>query len=108
MNLRSGAFETVSGIVLLLAGLGLLGKTGWYVVENYPREEPVNPGRNSPLPGFDTSDDARLREAFEQGRRDALWMRIHLYGIAPTGLMLVLLGTWLAMADYRRRSSRDS
>jgi hypothetical protein len=109
MKPRSGAIEALSGILLIVLGLGLLAEVAWHWHRNTPRQEPVDVGT---IPSSSGShwrfDEAELQEAFEQGRRDRRWMQIHRYAIAPSGVLLLLAGTWLVTSDYRRRSSRDA
>ena len=122
MPAPSGSATTFVGIVLIVLGLGALAETAWFWHTHAAMEEPASPGR-TPNPSGSTFhrlldaktdeerehwkrvEEAEWREAIEQGRRDALWGRIRLYGAVPGGLLVVLAGSWLITSRQREHAN---
>lgn len=120
MTSGDGKFHVVIGVALLALGISLLAEAGWYWRTYAPREEPVSPGR-TPNPSTapwriegrtEAEQDEAIRRDMahlrELGRKDVLWMRIHLFAIAPAGFVMAAVGAlWLAV-DPRRRNGPKS
>lgn len=116
---RQGALESILGGILFVAGLGLLAEVGFYMYRHGRLEEPASHGR-TPNPSarsdysvpLEKASDAELDrmirreldEMREEGRRDVLVARIHLYAIAPAGVLLAVVGVWLLTARPRKQS----
>ena len=111
---------TVLGTVLIVLGLGLLAETGYFWHTHTAQEEPADPiaAPHRPPSTFLKLLDAKTdeerehwrkveederRETIEQRRRDALWLRIRLFGCVPGGLLMVLAGSWLITTGPRGR-----
>jgi hypothetical protein len=117
VNARSGVVQSLWGILFLVVGLSLLAEVGTSWHKHTALEEPANPGKtpnpSTASPFFkdfegmtererDRLIREELAELHEQGRRDVLRMRIRLYAIAPAGLLMIAIGTWLLTVSPRR------
>jgi hypothetical protein len=108
---------TLFGILILLAGVSLVGTTLWQWRVRTAPMEPASPGtlreidEDSPFFG-DFADwtpeksDAYWERMRRKDRLDRLWWRIVLYAFPPIGLLLAATGIWMIAADHRPRPSR--
>ncbi|MBI3856431.1 MAG: hypothetical protein HY293_12155 [Planctomycetes bacterium] len=112
-RLDHGMLASLMGVLLLLAGLALMGTTAWqWHVRTKPMEpaDLTKPAEYDPESPFfqDFKDwtpqksDAYWEKMRRKDRLDRLWWRIVLYVFPPVGLIFAALGIGLLTVSPRR------